>query len=302
MKNKVRFLGLFLVVVFALSAFAGCNSTSSLPGKQPAEGMVTDSTKLPDAYRYQNGIWYLTVPKETPTASPVSFQAWSPLQFDSLEAMKTSLLELSFSKNHLQIIHSEYSGKIPLIDPRLIYPLDLPKGVSATSAWLVVPTSFDNHLNPTSYDFGTRVNESFTLGTDYSVSMNYRGGTGNSYLTMHLNGFIDPDKGYSLEEYDRVKKTTYNGQPALTLEKIDDKTLEKTVYLRYIAEKNDRTYYVEYATTYRDETTMKVTDSVLTVQSFYKQCEYRYAIENPTEECVDNFFKYDPFTYVEIVE
>jgi hypothetical protein len=232
----------------------------------------------------------------------MSYQSWTPLQFESLEAMKKTLLELSFSNDHLKIIQNDYSGRVPLIDPRLIYPLNLPKGVSDASATLNVPSSLNNHLNPTSYHFGVRVNESFTIGTGYSVSMKYRGGAGNSYLTMHLEGFIDPDKGYSFEEYDRVKKTTYNGQPAVTLEKTDGKTAEKTVYLRYIVEKNDRTYYVEDATTYRDETTMKVIGRVLTVQSFYEKCEYNYAITNPTEECVENFYKYDPFTYVEIVE
>jgi hypothetical protein len=59
---------------------------------------------------------------------------------------------------------------------------------------------------------------------------------------------------------------------------------------------------VEDSTTYRDETTMKATNRVLAVQSFYEKCEYLYTITNPTEECVDNILEYDPFTYVEIVE
>ena len=302
MKNTVRLIIAMLGVTMLLTACNDPQSVVESPSAQetsPSESGKKSS--LPDAYQYRNGTLFLIWEK-----SVDSPRSRNSLKFESVEEMREKFMNLSFTEEERAFIEDSilHEDHMAVIDPRLLTPLNLPKGA------FLKEVSFQSlcHAStnvPTSYFFLTTISssEGYNLGQSFSASMNYRGGAAKLYYETVVNAWIDKDGGYETSGFSLMEETTYNGYPALRLENNpSDLSTPKHVVWRYIAKENGRTYYVENNAYYRTNDTSEVSSRSFKVSTLHGDCEYLYTISNPTEECVDNFFKYDPFTYVEIVE
>ena len=246
-------------------------------------------------------MWFLSweVDKSYSTSSDA-------LYFASVDEMKEKFLNLSFTEEERLFIERNivHNDRMAVIDPRLFESLNLPDGVALKKIAYCSMYNKSN-ISPVYCYFLTEVSDEYSLGSTFTASMGYRGNIGNSYVDSVLKQWINKGGGYDMNGYLHIDETEYKGYPALRLMKISEseKTLgQTTVYWRYIVEKNGRTYYVSDKIVYADSTETEILSRVLDVTTMHMNCEYSYTITSPTEECVDNFFKYDPFTYVEIVE
>ena len=299
MKNTVRLIIAMLGVTMLLTACNDPQSVVESPSAQetsPSESGKKSS--LPDAYQYRNGTLFLIW--ENSVDSKGSYDS---LVFDSVEDMKEKFINLSFTEEERLFIEKSilHNDRMAVIDPRLLAPLKFPEGVSLKEAAF---RSFyqKSNLGPTDYSFSTKRSADYKLSEGFSAKMTYRGGTANPYQREVLEMWIDKDGTYETQILSHLEETTYKGYPALRMENDPSSTEGKHIVWRYIADKNGRIYYVEDNIYYKNSNTTEISYRKLTVNTLYQECEYTYIFYTPTEECVDNFFKYDPFTYVEIVE
>lgn len=319
MKNTARLIIVMLGITMLLTA---CNDSQSIvespqsmvespqsmvespqsivESSSAQETSTLESDKelgLPDAYFVEYGILYL---KMEPYESDIDVGRYPSLTYDSVEEMKEKLLNLSFTEREWTIISKNLKkGKVAVVDPRLLAPLNLPEGVTLRAASPLGPSCV----------FGTITSDGLGTFSHFSARMYNRGGLTDQYVEKILGEWINKEGRAETDRYRLIEETTHKGYPALHLEKQErrlgnDKKWHECqrVVWRYIAEVNGRTYYVKDSILYSDSNKEEIVSRETDVSTMHMGYQYQYFIENPTEECVDNIFEYDPFTYVEIEE
>ena len=289
----------------ALLLLPACSgATTEKPSQNPSgqkspSSEIEKTAPLREEYQYLNKMWYLNIKPRRLIATNQT------LKFTSIKEMKEKFMNLSFTEEEYMVIETMASnGRIAVIDPRLFESLNLPEGVVLENISYRSNYAKSNFA-PVSCRFFTTISDSSTYGSRFTAVMIYRGNIGNPYTSSVLEQWINASGKYDTDGYPHIEETQCKGYPALRLTKFDESVEnfgQKTVYWRYVVEKNGRTYYVSDKILYADNSEKEILSRVLDVHTMHMNCEYSYSIENPTEECVDNILEYDPFTYVEIVE
>lgn len=317
MRNKLRLLAVMLVVAGLLSSCTntlppaektsnttpddgslGLTSAQSSPAESPLsqENSVKESEKtelLPDAYYVQNGKLFLTIEPQTDLGST----APTELSFASMEDMKEKFLNLSFTESELVTITKllAKNSSFSVIDPRLLFSLCLPEGVTLNKA-VYWSDSFRYGLTKSEYyaqiDFDTKISDVCSFGESYSARIRAYPSLGSQHKEFLTEGWTDASGGFDTSWYMSVEETSYKGTPALLLKK----TINEFTWncLRYTLEENGRTCYVSERTQYEGEELLIQTIHVYT---FYDNCEYYYSIRDPSQDCIDNILLYNPFAF-----
>ena len=304
MKNKVYYRLLSLAMVLVLCA--GCSAYETTESEQSfseQEPSVEVLPELPSEYTYKNGKCYLYLGLKG------GDDDGNYVFFSSADEMKQKFLNLSFTQEELESFDRLLdikAGFLEVLDPRYLYPLNLPQGVSEQKVEFgVFPHSADGAVR---VHFKTTCSETFDQGTAFDAKMHVHGTVGNAWIDHQIKSFID-SKYYSTK-YSLVEEITLlDGTKGLCLmttsscEYSNGKTVyngQNTKRIRYIQNDGKRDYYIEEYFEYDVETGTQLLNKTITASVYHQGIGYTYSITDPTDECAKNIVEYDPFTYAEI--